>query len=157
MPGHGRVTDASTKAHLTGATVALLGSDLSTTVQRDGTFLFSGLPSPTGTAVFNYIGYAERSVPYTLAADGSPTFLSKLGDLSIRDRITPAADGRSLTRTLTLVGRNTSWETHILLADAATTSYQVWIFLAMMVQKQANKGNFLGLLFIEKLLIRGVK
>ena len=61
---------------------------------------------------------------YTLAADGSPTFLSKLGDLSIRDRITPAADGRSLTRTLTLVGRNTSWETHILLAEAATITPQ---------------------------------
>ena len=61
---------------------------------------------------------------YTLAADGSPTFLSKLGDLSIRDRITPAADGRSLTRALTLVGRNTSWETHILLAEAATITPQ---------------------------------
>lgn len=61
---------------------------------------------------------------YTLAADGSPTFLGKLGDLSVRDTILPAADGRSLTRSLTLSGRNTSWETHVLLAEAATITPQ---------------------------------
>nr|CAO88182.1 unnamed protein product [Microcystis aeruginosa PCC 7806] len=31
------------------------------------------------------------------------------------------------------------------------------IFLAMIVQNQANKGNFWGWLFIRKLLIGGVK
>jgi hypothetical protein len=61
---------------------------------------------------------------YTLAADGSPTFLGKLGDLSVRDTIVPAADGRSVTRSLTLSGRNTSWETHLLLAEAATITPQ---------------------------------
>ncbi len=55
---------------------------------------------------------------YTLAPDGTPTFLAKLANLDIRDSVVPGADGRSLTRTLTLTGRNTSWETHILLAEA---------------------------------------
>ena len=61
---------------------------------------------------------------YTLAADDSPTFLGKLGELDVRDTIAPAADGRSVTRTLTLVGRNTSWETHVLLAEAGTITPQ---------------------------------
>lgn len=55
---------------------------------------------------------------YTLAPDGTPTFLAKLANLDIRDSVVPGADGRSLTRTLVLTGRNTSWETHVLLAEA---------------------------------------
>jgi len=55
---------------------------------------------------------------YTLAPDGTPTFLSKLADLNIRDTVVPGADGRSLKRTLSLGGKGTSWETHVLLAEA---------------------------------------
>jgi len=61
---------------------------------------------------------------YTLAPDGTPTFLGKLAQLDIRDTFTPSADGRSLTRTLVLNGRNTSWETYVLLAESDTISAQ---------------------------------
>lgn len=61
---------------------------------------------------------------YTLAADGIPTFLAKLASLDIKDTITPGFEGRGLTRTLALSGRNTSWETNILLAEADTFTPQ---------------------------------
>ncbi len=55
---------------------------------------------------------------YTLEADGLPVFLSKLSNLSLRDRIAPTPDGRGLTRTVTAKGELTSWSTWMLLADA---------------------------------------
>lgn len=55
---------------------------------------------------------------YTLEPDGQPVFLAKLASLSIRDRIAATADGRGLTRSINLSGRNTDWETWVLLAEA---------------------------------------
>ena len=61
---------------------------------------------------------------YTLEQDGTPTFLSKLSDLTIRDRIAPSADGRGLARTLTFGGKFTDWSTWVLLAEADTITPQ---------------------------------
>jgi hypothetical protein len=41
---------------------------------------------------------------YRLDADGVPTFLYRVGETTVEDRLTPAADGRSLRRTLSLRG-----------------------------------------------------
>jgi len=85
---------------------------------------------------------------YTLAPDGTPTFLSKLANLDIRDSVVPGADGRSLTRTLTLTGRNTSWETHILLAEADVITPQAdgagWIVGDRTYYLDFPKGNALS-------------
>ena len=61
---------------------------------------------------------------YTLAPDGTPTFLGKLAQLDVRDTLVPGADGRSLTRTLVFNGRNTSWETYVLVAEADVITAQ---------------------------------
>ena len=55
---------------------------------------------------------------YRLEPDGQPTFLFKLSTLSATDRIAPAADGQSLTRTLVVSGKTTSWDSWVLLAEA---------------------------------------
>lgn len=61
---------------------------------------------------------------YTLESDGTPVFQSTLAELSVRDRIVPAAEGRGLTRTLELKGRLPSWSTWVLLAEADTLTRQ---------------------------------
>ncbi|HEX2854909.1 MAG TPA: family 16 glycoside hydrolase [Opitutaceae bacterium] len=61
---------------------------------------------------------------YTLEPDGQPVFLARLSSLTIRDRIAVDADGRSLTRTLTLGGRNTDWQTWVLLAEGRSITPQ---------------------------------
>lgn len=55
---------------------------------------------------------------YTLDAQGNPTFLSRLADIEIEDKIVAAASPRRLDRHLTLRGDHTSWMTGILLAEA---------------------------------------
>ena len=61
---------------------------------------------------------------YTLEADGQPVFLSSLANLSIRDRIAPAKEGRGLVRTLNLKGSLPSWSAWVLLAEAETITPQ---------------------------------
>ena len=61
---------------------------------------------------------------YTVEKDGTPTFLGKLAGIELRDRIAPTPEGRGLTRTLTLNGRTTSWDSFILLAEADTITRQ---------------------------------
>lgn len=61
---------------------------------------------------------------YSVEKDGTPTFLGKLASIALRDRIAPAPEGRGLTRTLTLGGQNTSWDSFILLAEADTITPQ---------------------------------
>ncbi len=61
---------------------------------------------------------------YILEPDGQPVFLSKLASLVIRDRIAPASSGAGLTRTLQLTGKNSDWETWVLLAEAPTITPQ---------------------------------
>ncbi len=61
---------------------------------------------------------------YTLEPDGQPVFLATLASLTVRDRIAPLADGRGLTRTLHLQGKNTDWQTWVLLAEASTITPQ---------------------------------
>ena len=60
----------------------------------------------------------QSSQGYILEADGLPVFLSKLSDLSIRDRIAPAPDGKGLVRRLEFKGSLPSWEGQVLLAEA---------------------------------------
>lgn len=67
----GRVTDATTAAFLTGATVAILDSDLAATVEHDGSYRISGLPAGPATAVVTYVGYAAQNRAITLSADGA--------------------------------------------------------------------------------------
>ena len=62
----------------------------------------------------------QSSLGYTLEPDGQPVFLSKLSDLTIRDRVAPMLEGIGLTRTLTLGGELSSWSTWVLLAEADT-------------------------------------
>lgn len=61
---------------------------------------------------------------YTLEPNGQPVFLAQLAELSIRDRVAPASDGRGLTRRLELDGRLPSWSTWVLLAEASTITPQ---------------------------------
>ena len=80
-----------------------------------------------------------------LAPDGTPTFLAKLASLEIRDAVAAGADGHSVTRTLTLTGRNTSWETHLLLAEADVITPQPdgggWIIGDRTYYLDLPKGN----------------
>jgi hypothetical protein len=66
----------------------------------------------------------QSSQGYTLEPDGQPVFLSKLSDLTIRDRVAPMVEGPGLTRTLTLGGGLTSWSTWVLLAEGDTITPQ---------------------------------
>ena len=59
---------------------------------------------------------------YTLDQNGLPTFHSRLADLTITDRIAPAADGSGLERTFSFSGTFSSWETFALLAEAEAIS-----------------------------------
>jgi len=61
---------------------------------------------------------------YSLEPDGTPVFLGTLAELTIRDRIAAAPEGKGLTRTQTLSGRLPSWSTWILLAEAETITAQ---------------------------------
>ncbi|MEJ6601886.1 MAG: DUF1080 domain-containing protein [Opitutaceae bacterium] len=61
---------------------------------------------------------------YTLDAKGNPTFLSRLTDIEISDRIVAATSPRRLDRHLTLQGDHTSWMTGILLAEAPTITLE---------------------------------
>ncbi len=61
---------------------------------------------------------------YTLEPDGQPVFHFKLATLTLHDRIAPAADGSGLVRTLKLSGRNTDWETWVLLAESSVITPQ---------------------------------
>jgi hypothetical protein len=66
----------------------------------------------------------HSSQGYTLEANGQPVFLSKISDVSIRDRLAPSADGKALTRRLDFKGSLASWETQVLLAEAAVITAQ---------------------------------
>lgn len=61
---------------------------------------------------------------YTLEPNGQPVFLASLADLTVRDRIAPALEGRGLARTLQCGGRLPSWSAWVLLAEAATITRQ---------------------------------
>ncbi len=66
----------------------------------------------------------QSSQGYTLEADGQPVFLSKLSDLSIRDRIAASPDGKMLNRRLEFKGSLPSWEAQVLLAEAESITAQ---------------------------------
>jgi hypothetical protein len=66
----------------------------------------------------------QSSQGYILEADGLPVFLSKLSDLSIRDRLAPSIEGRGLERRLEFKGSLPSWETQVLLAEAGSITPQ---------------------------------
>jgi hypothetical protein len=59
-----------------------------------------------------------------LEAGDQPVFLARLSDISVRDRIAPAPQGRGLTRTLELTGKLPSWSAWVLLAEATTITPQ---------------------------------
>jgi hypothetical protein len=61
---------------------------------------------------------------YTLEPDGLPVFLSKLAELSIRDRLAPSADAKTLARRLDFKGSLAAWETQVLLAEADVITAQ---------------------------------
>ena len=55
---------------------------------------------------------------YTLDPAGNPTFLARLSDLNIEDKIVATSAPRRLDRTLKITGSHTSWTTGVLLAIA---------------------------------------
>ncbi len=61
---------------------------------------------------------------YELEADGTPIFLGRLAEISVRDRLAATANGRGLTRTLALTGKLPSWSTWVLLAEASLITPQ---------------------------------
>lgn len=61
---------------------------------------------------------------YTLEADGQPVFLAQLAEMSIRDRIAPAPEGRGLTRTFEVKGNTASWSAWAFLAEADVITSQ---------------------------------
>ena len=61
---------------------------------------------------------------YELASDGTPTFLSTLSELAIRDQLVPLADGHGLRRTVHFKGKLPSWSTWVLLAEAQKITRQ---------------------------------
>ena len=64
------------------------------------------------------------SLGYALEPDGQPVFVSRLAEISVRDRIAPLADGRGLARQLDLKGRVPDWSAWVLLADAGMITPQ---------------------------------
>jgi hypothetical protein len=66
----------------------------------------------------------QSSQGYTLEPDGQPVFLSRISDLSIRDRIAASTDGRMLSRRLDFKGSLPSWEAQVLIAEADTITPQ---------------------------------
>ncbi len=85
---------------------------------------FDGRPA---LALIEYPGvgdWPDRPEPlwssqgYSLEPDGTPVFLGRLADLTVRDRIAPAPEGRGLVRTLELGGKLPSWSAWLLLAEA---------------------------------------
>jgi hypothetical protein len=61
---------------------------------------------------------------YVLEGGDQPVFLSRLADMTIRDRIAAAPEGRGLTRTITLSGKLTSWSGWVLLAESTSITPQ---------------------------------
>lgn len=59
-----------------------------------------------------------QSKGYKLDRDGTPVFLSSLGDLLIGDRFSVAPGGEGLSRTVTVEGAVPRWTTFLLLAEA---------------------------------------
>lgn len=64
----GRVIDAATQAHLAGAAVILVGPGTITTVERDGTFDFRGIPAGNWSLNVSYVGYIDQSLGVTVTA-----------------------------------------------------------------------------------------
>ena len=106
------------------------------TAQPEGPALtFNGKPA---VAVIEYAARGDwpdqpeplwSSQGYTLEPDGTPVFLGRLADLTVRDRIAAGPDGRGLDRTLTFTGAVPSWSTWVLLAEADTIMAQAggWV------------------------------
>jgi len=61
----------------------------------------------------------RSSQGYRLEPDGLPVFSFKLSSLSATDRIAPTPASHGFTRTLVVTGKTTSWESWVLLAEAA--------------------------------------
>jgi hypothetical protein len=101
------------------------------TAQPEGPALtFNGKPA---VALIEYAARGDwpdqpeplwSSQGYTLEADGTPVFLGRLAELTVRDRIAAVPDGKGLTRTLTLSGALPSWSTWVLVAEADTITAQ---------------------------------
>ncbi|HUR60672.1 MAG TPA: family 16 glycoside hydrolase [Opitutaceae bacterium] len=61
---------------------------------------------------------------YKLEPDGQPVFLATLADITVRDRIAPAQEGRGLVRTLQCGGKLPSWSAWVLLAEGEKITRQ---------------------------------
>jgi TonB-dependent receptor len=78
---NGRIFDASTRAALGGAEVAVRGPVTATaTTERDGSFSLRGLPPGNYTVVVRYLGLAEKSVAVAVAAGRAADVSVSLGD-----------------------------------------------------------------------------
>lgn len=66
---HGRVLDEISKSALPGAVIALKGTALATTAERDGTFSFANLKPGLYTLSIAYVGYPDRTVSVSIGAE----------------------------------------------------------------------------------------
>ena len=69
----GRATDASTGEALVGASVKLQGTNFSTLVKVDGSFIFTKIPVGTYTVVITYTGYKTSEQPVVVKVLPSQT------------------------------------------------------------------------------------
>ncbi len=67
----GRVTDAHTQLALSGARVAVAGTEVGTYADSSGNYTLTGVPGGTQTIEFSYVGYAEERKPASVTAGGT--------------------------------------------------------------------------------------
>ncbi len=65
----GRVTDATTRETLVGASIQLVGTRFGATADLDGNYVVIGIPPGQYTVRFSYVGYTTRDVDIRLVSD----------------------------------------------------------------------------------------
>lgn len=84
-----------------------LGKSVLTLPLRMPLAKLSSASDPWPDACGTKAGYESKG--YRISKDGVPTFLYQIGHLTVEDAIRPAADGKSLKRTLTVKGAGEGW------------------------------------------------
>ncbi|MFM9091855.1 MAG: TonB-dependent receptor [Verrucomicrobiota bacterium] len=94
----GRVTDATTRSALAGATVTARGGTAAATTERDGSFALGPLAPGTHPLVVAYVGLPDKTVVVTLAPGRGAEVAVALGDDAVQleaFRVTGLIDGQA--------------------------------------------------------------
>lgn len=78
----GTVVDANSKESLIGATIMLVGTDIGTSTDLDGTFIISNVPFNKYKLRIQYVGYKPVEVDVTVVSDSIPTVSIELTEQS---------------------------------------------------------------------------